>query len=192
MKHFMLDIEFLSLMARGLIWQVGIVEFDPFGQGVDHAPLVLNMEREQQIILGRVEDADTILWTLTEGDREGYEYWQNLNRDPMALGLTSIESAHSALSNFIGDPDGAAVWVNGASCDLARMRALFAEVSLETPWKFRNEACMRTLRIILPDRGVSMMPQKNPALRAHNGGDDAVYQSLWTQGMIDQIRKNEF
>ena len=188
MKHFMLDIETLATKATALVWAVGLVEFDPCSTIIEN-PRIFYVNKAEQLRIRRLIDGDTVRWTREKGDVAGYEKWLGM-QSPNEFGeadprLTGIITLHRELSGIVGMDN--TIWCNGASFDFGVMRSLFDDAGLTLPWHFRNEVCMRTLRV-LAGGGLAELPEVSGV--AHNAADDAVYQAKWVQNLIKRFEPN--
>lgn len=184
----MLDIETLGIGQDALVWQVGICFFDPYGPAIGPHTLFL-MDRSEQLSLGRKVEANTVEWTNTHGDREGYLRWLYADGGHLTIKmLSNIIENH--LASVSGDPARVEVWARGASFDFAIMRALFRSVGLSEPWHFRNERCMRTFDALIPE-GDRIMLKPESCGRMHNAENDSIYQAKSVQNMIRWMNQNK-
>lgn len=189
MTHFMLDIETLSTEKNALVWSVGMVEFDPNSDRIGESWEWI-MLRAEQNRANRHVDPITVQWTIIHGDGDGYQSWLVQNMQSTSVphhlcGLSAIHELHRALTDIFIQHAAVTVWVNGASFDFAILHSLFRDAGFRTPWHFRSEACIRSIRALLPNTGIDLAPQ---TFSAHKAVADARHQSQWLQKMISAIR----
>lgn len=173
MKHWMLDIETMSLSnANALILSVGAVEFEINREntGVDFGPehmWVLNVK--EQLARGRHIDNATVKWWAEQSD-EAREHW---------LGGAEIDISAFRKEFFAAYPEDAFAWAWGSVFDLGNLASLGS-----VPWKYNKALCARTFCITAPMvRTYSGLPYG----AAHDPIADCKTQCirLWEHGLGD-------
>ena len=153
----MLDLETMGNNSYAAIVAIGAVRFndnirDSFYEIVD---------LESSVSLGMKMDASTIMWWLAQSEPARSE----LIKD----GALSLPVALIQFSRWIGD--GAVVWGNGATFDNVILTNAYKCAGLERPWKFRNDACYRTIK------NMNKHVKLSRSGTHHNALDDAKSQA---------------
>lgn len=161
-KQVMLDLETLGKSPGAVIVAIGAVIFDASGLGFEFYQRIDAVDCQQN---GLTLDAETVLWWLQQSDEARKEICQP--------GLP----LHEVLTNFanwLEENAGGdfALWGNGASFDNALLAAAYRAAHMETPWKFWNDRCYRTMKAMRPN----IKLDRNGT--HHNALDDAKSQAL--------------
>lgn len=160
-EHVMLDLETLGKRHNAALLSIGATKFDPFtGEIIDTFYVAVDPESCQA--LGLTVDASTVMW------------WMDPERNAAREAMMREERLDlpSALYGFVdwfgGDKP---VWGNGSTFDNVIMQSAFAACLIETPWKFWNDKCYRTLK------GQAKHIKLQRVGTYHNALDDAISQT---------------
>lgn len=169
MKHIMIDVESLGTRPDAAILSLGAVKFD------DKA-FYASISIDSNLELGRRIQEDTLLWWLKQEIAAQSVFHEEKIALPQAL---------EDFSDWVGTGD-YEVWSNGADFDIPMVAHAFAQVQMETPWKFWAGNCVRTYKK-LP--GAKAIASGVPfAGVKHNALADAVHQAQ----VVQAIHKNLF
>jgi hypothetical protein len=157
-----LDIETLSLKTNARVLQVGFCLIN-LTTGAKSWQTSLSLGMDQQEI--RDVDPGTVAWW---NDQDHFVMMSVL----YPAGVVTVKAIHAALSTIC--QPGRAIWANSPSFDCVILRSLFEDCSLEAPWSFRDERCLRTMSKYLDPNG-KLKPPVN--LRAHDALSDAEWQA---------------
>lgn len=169
-EHVMIDLETLGTSAGCTILSIGAVAFGLAGVGPE---LHVIISRDSCAKNGLAEDQDTLAWWMQQS-REAQE-----TLDHATEGGLLLNEALMQLTNFMGLVSGhnlrnVKVWGNGADFDLPILAAAYKKSIVgETPWRFFNARCYRTLKNMLPQ-----VPMPERVGTHHNAVDDARTQAL--------------
>lgn len=141
MVEIMLDLETMGQGPRAAITQIGAVAFNTGTRSIV-GRFQRNVDLESSVRCGGEMDASTVLWWLRQSDeaREAYK------------GATChIRNALQDFREFIApyepvEREGLPVWGNGASFDNVILRGAYERIEMQTPWKFWQDRCYRTVK----------------------------------------------
>lgn len=161
--HLMLDIETMNNTPDSPMTSIAAVPFNP-DSGVilaKEACFHVHVNLQDQIDLGLIPSASTILWWLGQSEEARTRLIEG-----QKTALTTVE-ALEALQDFVdrhGDMETVRVWGNGAGFDQPIVETSFRRVRRTPPWKFFNLRCFRTLKALRPDLCVFQPEVKHDAL----------------------------
>lgn len=165
----MIDIETMGKSPRAPITSIGAVVFDPYSDWMGDT-FYMHVSLENGIRSGKVVDADTILWWLSQSDEA---------RTAFTSGQLVAAPAITALEAFAAwMPAHASPWANGAGFDFAILSNHYAEAGLPVPWDFFREHDLRTLKRMNPDLRIPFTGVK------HNALHDAIHQAKLVQHIL--------
>lgn len=104
--------------------------------------------------------ARTVDWWLSQDES---------SRAALRVGQVPLRAALLEFSAFV--PEEALVWGNGATFDNVILRNAYERNGYETPWKFWQDRCYRTLLSLFPKQDVVRVGTY------HNALDDAITQA---------------
>ena len=169
MKHVMLDLESLGVVADAVILSIGAVKFDLDSGKIDDNGFYASVSVDSNLEHKRRIQEDTLIWWMNQGS----EAQGVFHEEKQTLG-TALDS----LSDWMGG-DGFTVWSNGADFDLPMLAHAYASTCREVPWKFWNSRCFRTYKnlpgakdVKVPFGGVK-----------HNALFDAIHQAQTAQAI---------
>jgi len=164
------DIETLGTKPGCSILSIGAV---PFGVHADLEPFYVKISRESCREVGLVEDAATLAWWDKQSPEARLEAFSGTVRIELALLM------YADYLKQLSPEHGIAPWGNGASFDSPVLAAAYNACFLPLPWDFRNEACYRTLKNMIP-----MIPYTPPAIK-HNALQDALAQAAHAERIME-------
>lgn len=177
-KHFMVDIETLSIAVNAAVLSIGAVEFDPMTGKIErefYHELDLSDQTNRHI------DANTVQWwikqCLVNTDNIEFLSKNNREKDTVAyvlheLGafinggkeyaMTRVEG-YEKLSIYACDPD----------FDMAILNDLYKDNGLPSPWRYSELRSVRTIRELIKIAGMEVPHQE----ANHNALDDCIRQA---------------
>lgn len=166
MNHVMIDLETLGTAVDSAIVSIGAVCFElETGNLGDTFYQVLDLESNR--LAGRVIYPTTVQWWMLQSEEARAVFnakWISNLKDS----LKEFTSWYEVWAQ------GATVWANGPSFDIAILEHAYAAAGLQVPWKFYNTRCVRTYRDLPGAALVDRPPFKGAA---HNALADAVNQA---------------
>ena len=162
--NIMLDLETMGNGPDAAIIAIGACKFDITGIQDTYYCVV---DLTSSLNAGLKVDGDTILWWLKQSDDA---------RKAIHSPLTSANKITEALETFAcwvekNNQKNPKIWGNGASFDNVILANAYGKVGLETPWKYYNDRCYRTIKAMYPE--IKM----NRKGTHHNALDDAISQA---------------
>jgi len=170
MNNVMLDLETLGTGANSAILSIGAVEmdFDSLALGREFYVVI---DRQSCFDLGCTSDPATLKW------------WSDQSSEARTVLSEPGIAADKALAQFsIWAPDYMELWGNGSDFDNAMLAELYRKVGSETPWKFFNNRCYRTMKNMFPR--VTFMRQGTH----HNALDDAKSQAMHMLKIVERMK----
>jgi len=167
MVEIMLDLETMGKGPRAAITQIGAVAFDAERQIILDR-FQCNVNLESSVRCGGEMDTSTVLWWLNQSDEA---------REVYKAATCHIRNALQDFREFItayepAECEGLPVWGNGASFDNVILRGAYERIEMQTPWKFWQDRCYRTVKAM--NKGV---PFERVGVH-HLAVDDAESQAL--------------
>ena len=168
----MIDLETFGPAPGGAIVSIGAVAFNY--EGGEQGRFYVNVEGG-----GRVIDERTMRWWLQQG-KAAQEALFDPKPEPLSEAL-------KGLSKFILERKPKHVWANGVSFDLVLLRDAWKGYP---PWSYKQEMCMRPLRVLGERLGVQWGTfQTSDASVAHNAVDDAYEQAMYVCEVMRRAAK---
>lgn len=165
----MLDLETLAVSWDSVILTVGLLKFDPWGDGVilnESNSLYLKPNVDEQIAMGRMVSDSTVQW------------WGKQPEDVQgdALGddgrLSGVEVVSKINKFMVGVGD---IWCQGPIFDIPNLETYFKSFGFNPPWHYWQIRDCRTIFLVHGD------PRENDRKAAHNALMDCYYQALGLQ-----------
>lgn len=171
----MIDTETLGQRAGCAVLSIGAVAFDHDKGVLGESFYVILNTRSCCERYGLHKDESTMKWWRGQSD-EARKVLAEAEESKVGLadGLTQLTAFFKAF-----DPWKVRVWSNGADFDLPILAHCYAKVERETPWKFWNSRCFRTLKYLSGD------PKKRAV--AHNALTDAADQAKEAMEILARI-----
>lgn len=171
MKHIMIDLETLGTRADSVILSLGAVKFDLDSDKIDDKGFYASISIDSNLDLGRRIQEDTLLWWFKQDIAAQTVFHEE---------KTTLAQALEDFSDWVGTDD-YEVWSNGADFDLPMVAHAYAQIQMETPWKFWASNCFRTYKK-LP--GAKALASAVPfAGTKHNALADAFHQAQVAQAI---------
>jgi exodeoxyribonuclease VIII len=167
----MVDLETMGKGSTAAIIAIGAVKFNGKGLGEEFYAIV---DLESSVKNGMVIEPDTVMWWMKQSDAARGEF---------AKGTESLFTALQGFSKFVGDHKTAKVWGNGASFDNVILDNAYQLNNLDTPWRFYNNMCYRTIKNLL---GQSIEIERTG--EHHNALDDAKSQAEHLVRMLAALK----
>lgn len=145
----MVDLETLGVTPGYKILAIGAVVMTPQGTGRE---FYCSVKRESQNRFGLRELPSTMEWWAKQSPaaREAAFADKSALVVEDALQNFSRWLVDVALDPMTGERRKVLVWGNGAGLDQPILSAVYTAVGYNTPWKFYNERCYRTLKNLYP------------------------------------------
>lgn len=173
MKHMMIDIETLGRNSDASVISIGACMFNLEEVGTGDKIFYVNIADD-----GRDVDPDTVRWWLKQS-KEAQETL--FTPEPIYM-----KEARKQLRAFIEKHKPDYIWANGSLFDLNILRHWFGG---HPPWNFRQEMCMRSIRVLGASLGVNYSDYFNDELVAHNALDDATRQAQYVIDVFEEARR---
>lgn len=173
-KNVMIDAETLATTADAVILSIGAVKFD-LAKGRVHNDdgFYCSISVESNLDLKRRISEDTLIW------------WMKQPAEAQVVFHEPKETLAQALLEFSDwlATDDYVVWSNGADFDIPMLQHAYTQLQMETPWKFWNSRCFRTLKNLPGAKNISVPPsgiKHNALADAYNQAQMAVaiYQKI--------------
>jgi hypothetical protein len=146
-KDVMIDLETLGTTADAVILSIGAVKFDLETGIIEDDGFYRSVSVESNLDLGRRISEDTLIWWFKQSPEAQGVY----HEEKVALDTALVE-----LSDWIGTDD-YKPWANGADFDTPMLQHAYAQLKVETPWKFWNNRCFRTYKNLPGARDVKVL-----------------------------------
>jgi hypothetical protein len=159
----MIDIETCDNIATAAIMSIGGVAFDPTGDGFESEFYIL-VDPKSCMDKGLSFGKDTMEWWAKQEPEA-----KRILKDSDESGV-SLDVALRELSKWFLKSNGTHVWAHGASFDIPILEHAYRKCGMDSPWKFWNIRCTRTIYALAPDVDVIRHGTY------HNALDDAKYQ----------------
>lgn len=173
----MIDMETLDTAPTTVILTIGVVLFDPKGDGVSKKLELRPTIDEQTDKFNRTISDDTLRW------------WGEQSPDAIeeALGdrdRISYRECMEQLYKFCWNRN--RIWSNGSGFDIVIAESAFRELDMKIPWQFWN---VRDCRTIYDLAGVSLKDAKYGTKTTHRAVEDATHQALVVQDAYKKLIK---
>lgn len=162
MNNVMIDLETLSTRSDAVIIQLAAVKFE--FKSDNHETFCMNIDPISSKKYGMSIEQSTVQW------------WKEKSPDVIKSVFSdqhSIETVLDAFNRFIGpDSRDMIFWCQGASFDFPVLQWSYTATNRQSPWKYWNQRCSRTVY------GICDLDWKNyPRVgNFHNGLDDCLTQ----------------
>jgi len=140
MKHIMLDLETMGTNHNAAIVAIGAVQFSMPDGFIDrfYRPISLQSSVDEGLEIS----PKTVLWWL----KQSSEARELFNSD-----AATLKAALHDFSSWIDDGSEYLIWGNGVDFDNSILANAYDKCRMETPWKFYNNRCYRTISEMHPD-----------------------------------------
>lgn len=138
----MFDIETFGTAADTVVISIGAAGYDKEGKPFEFYE---RLGIEEQIKKGRSITESTLLWWMGQSEEAQTVFRESPTPVDVVLKELAIGLSESM------DTKKLEVYGNGASFDITIICNMFEQYNLETPWKFWNERCYRTIKNLFAD-----------------------------------------
>jgi exodeoxyribonuclease VIII len=163
--HVMVDLETLGTSPNSVILSLGAV--------------FVNFEGAEFYKNFSIGSQDPRFFSLS---MKTLQWWREQNKEVMLEAFNGKIHLQDGLSLFKEwFPADAIIWGNGADFDIAILKYAYEHFGLDTPWSYKNTACLRTIRNMVDMKRVyeAVAEQtKDEPLQAHQALHDAKHQAL--------------
>ena len=156
----MIDLETLGKKQDSIILTIGAQIFDPTSEHLwvensildpvsgDRIPGELNIrvDVDEQEILGRKTDEDTIKWWANQSPEAQEEAFGEQDRIPLKDALTTL----ARMVEVCGPKKSARVWSKGPTFDIVMLEHAMEQSGVRVPWSFWNVRDARTVYGLCP------------------------------------------
>ena len=175
MSELSIDIETLGTNIGDQILSVGLAIFDiTTGEIGETRYLRVQVDPNQSInaTLG------TITWWIDQA-KENPEALEGLfTTNAWSIGISGVlSSIHDFVT--LHQPEG--VWANGTKFNLAMLEHQFKQHSIDVPWPYNSDRCLRTLRSFA---GKIEIKREGAA---HNALYDAIWQAKYISAAVKKL-----
>lgn len=183
MAHVMIDFETFGSTPDTVVLNVGMVWFDR--DSILAEKLWFFALEEQLKSYKRTVDASTLGWWMKQSDQARGQF----NSQEKKYSLKEFADEFIELSAIACTAHGRGLddlkpWGNGANFDISILEHIFKNsLGWETPWKFWNVHCFRTL-----DHMAGIKAKCKREGTHHNALDDAKYQAQCVQYYLNNAR----
>lgn len=160
LKHVMVDIETLGTRPGDTILSIGAVKFDAEGLGEE---FYTTIDVESSKAAGFRAQKSTLEWWEKQSEEA---------RKAAFKGEFPIDHALIKFNMWLPPVDFTVMWGNGANFDNALLAAAYRMMKMDTPWRFWNDRCYRTISAVFMKKRVDRVGTY------HNALDDAKTQAL--------------
>ena len=174
MKHVMLDLETMGISSNAAIIAIGAIAFELDGALGPSFYRVIDLE--SSVKNGGVIDASTVLWWMKQNDAARAQFERKGENEWDAL----VE-----FQKYMMQFQDVRVWGNGAAFDNVILSNAYKRNWLETPWKYSNDRCYRTVAGDI-DKALFKELQVIPTTK-HNALDDAISQVKTMQNIRNKF-----
>lgn len=167
----MLDLETLGTKPGSVIVAIGAVKF---GEGTIHDRFYERVDAQSCVTLGLKMDVFTVRWWMKQSEEARTELLQP---------GTHLSKALLRFSEWIGlDWQDVEIWGNGSDFDNPMLAAAYDAAGVNTPWKFWNNRCYRTLKNLFP-----LVPMHRSGTH-HHGLHDAESQAYHLMDILATLK----
>lgn len=172
MIHVMMDIETLGNKMGAPVLSAGLAYRK---HGVLHT-FETHFNLDSQFKKNPTLNQDTLKWWMKQSDNARAVFERLPDSSPADY---TVHDAIRELGRFLADiKEDYYIWGYGANFDEPMMEALCTKYGMETPWKYRQSMCFRTIKrmypsVTVPDVGTS-----------HRAVDDAIWQLNYLEKLI--------
>jgi exodeoxyribonuclease VIII len=175
-NHCMLDLETLATSTDAVVVSVGAVVFDPNTRSAPGETFYRVLAMDEQVEYGRVISPETAIW------------WMNQSPEARAVFDAPRDDADYTLEDFgayLRRNSVEAMWGNGSDFDNIIWGSLYETFHVKRPWSYSQNRCFRTMKnLALPKEFIK--PTRSGT--HHNALDDAVYQALYLQEIVQALK----
>jgi len=162
-----LDLETMGSEPGSAVVGIGACFFDTQTSAIgDSFYVAINLATA--VRAGLKMDASTVMWWMGQSDAARNAIRFNTYDIGVALDM------FSAFTSMRCQPNDMRVWARGPSFDCTVLGAAYRATGRDTPWRYWNERCHRTLTARNPS-----IEEPTREGEHHNAMDDAIHQARW-------------
>lgn len=180
MKNLMIDLETMGTNSYSAIVSIAAVGFD-LETGQKGPEFYRNVNLDSCLKNGLRVKGSTVMWWMNQS-QQARESLSN----PLPQDLETVLMSFSDWVKTNYQADELLMWGNSARFDLGLLHNAYEVFSMEIPWKFWNERCVRTLVSFRPDI-------KNDYIHDgvdHNALSDCHKQIGYCSMIWNELKKN--
>ena len=181
----MLDLETMGKGPRAAIIAIGAVAFDlnaPDGEDPIKSRFYSEVSLESSVAAGGELSPSTIMWWLQQSE-DARKKFALQGKDETAMNVPTITGASLLFTEWCTEhltSDGS-IWGNGSDFDNAILTSAYEGQRRETPWKFWQNSCYRSVKKLRKDIKLQRVGVY------HNAVDDAESQALHLIAIMKDI-----
>ena len=170
-----IDLETLATKPGAIILTIGACAFNRAGGDIGPV-LHVKLDVIAQQNAGMSMDWDTIAWWFRQSEEARYALLEGEKMLPSAA-CKELTDFHQA-----NVEKGGKTWANSPSFDLVLLEHLYSKARMTPPWKFWDQADIRTLKLLYPT-----IPVPSPRV-AHRADHDAIAQAEFVQAVWKECK----
>ena len=175
-NRIMIDLETMGNGPTAAIVSIGAVSFNSTGATDDGLYIPVNLQ--SCVDAGLSIDVDTVQWWMQQS-AEARSALDDSRSIPLKDALTKLDFYTTSWPSEIE------IWGNGADYDNVILASAYRACKMETPWKFWQNRCYRTLKNLAPQ--IKMERHGTH----HNALDDAISQAEHAASIIKHLGIDE-
>lgn len=158
MTDVMMDLETLGTVPGQPVLSIGLVYDKEDGKRMKfYSPFNLS----EQLKMGMKPDAENLRWWMNQSEGARIVFSQVCAYED--LGRPN-ESVLRNIGEFLPEKGTFRIWGYGANFDDPMMCALYKNIGIETPWRYCDSFCFRTLKRLFPKLDVPKTGVEHDAL----------------------------
>jgi len=168
MKRCMLDLETLGTSAGCVVLSIGAVMFDEVSGDLG-AKFYVEINQNSCTEFKLEVNTATWAWWVSQDDSAKQLLYRTSGR-----GGVQLDDALAMFEDWLRsqyNTDKIEIWANGADFDPPILSRAYSAIGVETPWKFWNNRCYRTMKNLFPRHQLRRVGVH------HNALDDAISQA---------------
>jgi DNA polymerase III epsilon subunit-like protein len=173
-EDIMIDTETLGTRADSVIISIGAVKFDPNTNEIGKDAFYASISIDSNLAAGRHISESTLIWWLQQSVAAQGVFHEK---------KSTLAAALNDLADWIDHPD-YKIWSNGADFDIPMLGHAFSTHDADTPWKFYNSRCFRTMKQ-MPFGKRAVVPVNT---LKHNALNDAIAQAQHLQNIYKEMK----
>lgn len=135
-RHCMLDLETVDNKPTSAIASIGAVMFDEDGMYEEFYAVV---DYKSSILLGLTQSDGTMDWWAKQSEEARRIFHPDTPKMDIQVALIEFKA-------WFKNHGGLYIWGNGADFDNAIMNTAYGLLGADTPWKYSNSRCFRTVK----------------------------------------------
>lgn len=162
----MIDLETIGTDPGSIILSIGAVAFDPYKEEINLIKSFYStIDIESSKKAGFDFDTSTLIWWMNRSEEA-----QEVFHESFSEFQNDIDTVLCKFATWL--PKDAIVWGCGSDFDNCLLATAYKKLNFIPPWKFWNNRCYRTIKMLYKD--VTLCRQGI----YHNALDDAKHQAM--------------